>query len=333
MNVDVKSKVKPPLPAPAAAPPPPVEAAPSLTDRLLDPLARKAGLNPGTPSGMPDLTAGMQASPAAAPTTTPSVAPSQGDVKAATTASTPRLASGEKVVRNLWLIDGKLPWSAIEQFMGEKVSPTIKENGNKQLQGQTLDQPYVELIRQGDGIALQVEDHEHIVVGPLQLKADFYAPQAATGDQAGDDTTPNDAGQAGRALVHDLGGALNDAQRSQTGLQATATEIESIRADMNTAKQDGSPLPRAARAGARNLAADGERRMGALTSMMQTMEARLAEVQNGLGGADAGEGDAQALLQQAETLLAQVADQVSAAQALLDRIRDAAEFIQGNDQE
>jgi F0F1-type ATP synthase membrane subunit b/b' len=67
--------------------------------------------------------------------------------------------------------------------------------------------------------------------------------------------------------------------------------------------------------------------------MMQTMEARLAEVQDGLGGADGGEGDAQALLQQAETLLSQVADQVSAAQALLDRIRDAAEYVQGNDQE
>lgn len=332
MHVDVKSKVKPPLPATAAAPPP-VEAAPSLTDRLLDPLARKAGLNPAAGSGLPDLAAGLQTAPASPTAATPSVAPSQGDVKAATTASTPRLASGEKVVRNLWLVDGKLPWAAIEQFMGEKIAPSIKEIGNHALQGKSLEQPYVELIRQGDGIALQVEDNEHIVVGPIQLKADFYAPAAATGDQAGDDTTPNDAGQAGRALVHDLGGALNDAKRSQTGLQATASEIEAIRGEMTAANDAGEPLSRAARAGARNLAADGERRMGALTSMMQTMEARLAEVQDGLGGADGGEGDAQALLQQAETLLSQVADQVSAAQALLDRIRDAAEYVQGNDQE
>lgn len=330
MDVDIKAKAKKLLMPKPAAPPP--GAPTSAVDVLKDPLA-KAAAGPADPlarsgGAFGDLSAAARSlegpqtgaaspivdnlTPTAAETATGDTNPYEGL----------KMAQGEKVVRNLWLVDGKMPWNAIEQYMGEKLPATVKEAGNKQLQGRTLDQPYVELIQKGDGLAVQVEDHEHLVVGPLMLKADYFAPKAAKDaeQEQEQDAPASEAVADARALGHDVGAAIKEASNARVGLDGLLQEAEALRSASGDAD---APPTKAAQAGARTLSADGDRRVGGLKAAVAALQERLEEVEV----AAANDPDAQAALKQASAELSQLVDQVAAAEAVNERLRELASSL------
>lgn len=67
--------------------------------------------------------------------------------------------------------------------------------------------------------------------------------------------------------MHDIGASVRDAERSTTALHATASELSAMKTELQTTQDGGAPS-KSARAGARNLVADGDRRIQSLATLL-----------------------------------------------------------------
>lgn len=170
---EVQQKIARRAAAPSSAPAAPAAAAPdaaataSLKEALKDPL------NPLPAAARSDLTSaltdrkrhGAEIGSAAAPVGA-------------------KLASGEKVVRTMFLTDGKIPWGTVENVAKAPVSAEVKARVDAAVAGAALDRPFVELILTGSDLQIQVEQDEMILVGPETVCEGWATKNAEDADAA-----------------------------------------------------------------------------------------------------------------------------------------------------
>lgn len=187
----------------------------------------------------------------------------------------PKIASGDKVLRTFFLdAVGHVPWGQVEHLLGikEPISKAVRDAFHAQIAAAQLDQPFIEVILKGGDLAIQVEDRELLVAGPMTIVPGYAGEEQSTNADA------LAAGQEeARTLVKEASETRVNVEREVEGLQA---EVQHTEANAAGQRKGSGKDPE----GAQSKLMSTEKRVGGLKQTVGELQDRARELRHKLGG-------------------------------------------------